>query len=90
MRRRDKKKDALPKEFSSYEEAADFWDIHDTTDYLDDFEEVEVQSKLKKRHHELEVDEEIIKALRKKARKLGISVTRLANQILRGQISKVA
>ncbi|MBI4587146.1 MAG: hypothetical protein HY717_24300 [Planctomycetes bacterium] len=53
-------------------------------------DEVEVQSKLKKRHHELEVDEEIIKALRKKARKLGISVTRLANQILRGQISKVA
>jgi hypothetical protein len=25
--------DPLPEEFGSYEEAAEFWDTHDTTDY---------------------------------------------------------
>jgi hypothetical protein len=29
-----KKTDPVPKEFSSYEEAAEFWGTHDTTDYL--------------------------------------------------------
>lgn len=32
----------IPETFSSYEEAAEFWDTHDTTDYLDDFKTVAV------------------------------------------------
>ncbi|MGK7956439.1 MAG: CopG family antitoxin [Crocosphaera sp.] len=36
--------DPIPEEFSSYEAAAEFWDNHDTTDYLDDFETVQLKS----------------------------------------------
>ncbi len=36
--------DSIPEEFASYEEAAEFWDTHDTTDYLDSFETVAVQA----------------------------------------------
>ena len=30
-----KKVEPIPEQFQSYEEAAEFWDTHDTTDYLD-------------------------------------------------------
>ena len=30
----------IPEEFASREEAAEFWDAHDTTDYPDSFETV--------------------------------------------------
>jgi hypothetical protein len=30
----------IPEEFASCEEAAEFWDTHDTTDYADEFETV--------------------------------------------------
>ena len=33
MNNKQKQIDPLPDEFSSYEEAAEFWDTHDTTDY---------------------------------------------------------
>ncbi|NIS38192.1 hypothetical protein GWN26_06210, partial [Candidatus Saccharibacteria bacterium] len=87
MSKKGKPGDKLPDEFSTYEEAAEFWATHDTTDYLDFFEDVEVKAEFKNRHYELEVDEEIMKALRKQAQKRGISVTRLANEMLRKQIS---
>ena len=41
---------SIPEEFSSYEAAAEFWDTHDTTDYLDDFETVSLETELQQRH----------------------------------------
>ena len=37
---RKKPIDPIPEEFASYEEAAEFWDTHDTTDYPDAFRTV--------------------------------------------------
>jgi hypothetical protein len=48
-----KQVDAIPEEFSSYEEAAEFWETHDTTDYLDDFQTVEMQSEFRRRSMKL-------------------------------------
>lgn len=48
MSKKNKHEDPIPEEFSSYEEAAEFWDTHDTMDYPDAFEEVEVHTELKK------------------------------------------
>jgi hypothetical protein len=59
--------DPLPPEFSSYEEAADFWDTHDTMDYPDVFETVVVQAELRQRHYEVEIEPDIIPVLRKQA-----------------------
>ncbi len=42
MNDKPKQVDPIPEEFSSYEEAAEFWDTHDTTDYPDSFETVAV------------------------------------------------
>jgi len=90
MRKKNKRVDPIPKEFSSYEEAAEFWDTHDTTDYPDAFQDVDVKTEFRKRHYQVEVDEDVIKAIRKQAQKLGVSVDRLVNEILRRQTSNVA
>ena len=37
----------IPNEFASYEEAAEFWDNHDTTDYLEYFETVAVETEFR-------------------------------------------
>ena len=78
--------DPIPDEFSSYEEAADFWDSHDVTDYPDAFEEVEVQARFIHRHFEVEVDEDVMDALIKQAKSLGVPASRIANKLLRQQL----
>ncbi|MFQ5863995.1 MAG: CopG family antitoxin [bacterium] len=90
MSKKDKRIEPIPNEFSSPEEAAEFWDTHDTIDYPDAFQDVKVQAELRKRHYEVEVDEDVMKALRKQAQKLGVSTSRLANDLLRRQISTVS
>jgi hypothetical protein len=87
MKKKNKQVDPIPEEFSSYEEAAEFWDTHDTSDYPDAFEEVYFKAELRKRHYEVEVDEDVMKGLKKQAKKLGVSVSRLASDLLRNQVS---
>lgn len=43
--------DPIPKEFASYEDAAEFWDTHDTTDYLDSFKAMLVEATLHSRQY---------------------------------------
>ena len=50
MSDKGKQGDPIPEEFTSYEEAADFWDTHDTTDYPDSFETVSVEAEFRHRH----------------------------------------
>ena len=57
MNDKQKQIDPIPEEFPSYEDAAEFWDTHDTTDYPDSFETVDVQSELRRRRYEVEIDE---------------------------------
>jgi len=77
----------LPEEFDSYEEAADFWDVHDTTDYLKHSRPVKTVSEFRGRRYEVEIEPGLIQALRTQARKKGIPVSRLANDILRQQLT---
>ena len=42
-----KKIDPIPKEFNNYEEAAEFWDKHDTTAYLKSSRPVKVISEFR-------------------------------------------
>lgn len=79
--------ESTPKHFSSYEEAADFWETHDTTDYLDEFRTVELESELRTRHFEVELDEDVVKILQDKAKKQGVSLRYLASDLLRQQLS---
>jgi hypothetical protein len=81
------KKDRLPETFSSYDEAGEFWDAHDSMDYLEDLIPVEAEVKLMRRHYEIEVDEDVMHALEKLASTQHISPARLANTLLKRQLA---
>jgi hypothetical protein len=85
-----KRVDPIPEKFSSYEEAAEFWDTHDTTNYLDDFRTVEVVTKFRMRHYEVEIDGDVIRALRTQARRKGVTISRLASDLLRRNLTTVS
>ena len=90
MKHKKKQVEPIPDEFASYEESADFWDTHDTTDYPDAFQTMEVEAELRKRHYEVEIDEDVVNVLKERAQKLCIPLSRLVNDILRRQISHAA
>ncbi|MBN1903400.1 hypothetical protein JW926_18925 [Candidatus Sumerlaeota bacterium] len=80
------KKDKIPDNFSSYEEAGEFWDTHDSTHYLDQMTPVKTQVHLKNRHYEIEIDEDVIQELKKRSLSEHIPSSKLANDILRKQL----
>jgi hypothetical protein len=43
MRENKTKHDPIPKNFKSVEDASDFWDSHDLSDYLDSTKEVQFE-----------------------------------------------
>lgn len=86
MSSRKRRVDPVPETFATYEEAAEFWDTHDTADYVELLEPVEVDAELQTRHHEVEVDEDVAELLRDRARAAGVSVRRLASDLLRRQM----
>lgn len=90
MSDKQKQVDPIPEEFASYEEAADFWDTHDTTDYLDSFDTVAVEAELKRRRYEVEIDEELMNALTEQAQKRGIAVSQLVSEMLKEKIRPAA
>jgi hypothetical protein len=83
---KEKRFDPIPEEFNNYDEAAEFWNTHDTMDYPDTFRTIKVVSKFKGRHYKIELEEDIIKALKIQARKKGITPGELATNILRQKL----
>jgi predicted HicB family RNase H-like nuclease len=90
MNDNQKQIDPLPEEFASYEEAAEFWDTHDTTDYSDTFETVVVEAELNRRRYEVEIDEDLMRALTEQAEKRGIGVNQLVSEMLKEKIRPAA
>jgi predicted HicB family RNase H-like nuclease len=90
MSDKQKQVDPIPEEFASYEEAAEFWDTHDTTDYLEGFETVAVEAELKRRRYEVEIDEELMKVLTEQAQKRGVAVSQLVSELLKEKIRPAA
>ena len=77
----------IPDEFANAHDAAEFWDTHDTTDYLGSFRTVRVVAELRNRHYEIPIDADVIKTLEARARKTGVTLGRLASDLLRRQLS---
>ena len=78
-----KRIDPIPQEFTSYEQAAKFWDKHDTTYYPGKFRTVKVVSELRNRHYEIPIDSDVIIRLQERARRAGVPPGRLASDLLR-------
>lgn len=83
---RKKQVDPIPEEFGSHEEAAEFWDTHDTTDYPDAFRTVNVSTEFRSRHYEVELEPDVVTELRSRARRSGVKPGSLANDLLRKQL----
>jgi len=79
--------DPIPENFGSLEEAGEFWDTHDTMDYPDAFQTVEVNAELRNRYYEVEIDMSVAQALRDKARQQGVTTSNLATEMIRRQLS---
>jgi hypothetical protein len=89
MANKDKQVDPLPDEFRSEDEAADFWDSHSLTDYEEFLEPVAIEVDIRRRHFEIEVDEESFLALLDNAKKLHRPVKQLASEILKRSLAAV-
>ncbi len=87
MKNKDKKIEPIPDEFASIEEAGEFWDTHDTTDYMEAFTDVEIDVKLQGRKFEINIDEEVMELLKKEARRTHTRPERLASQLLKKELS---
>jgi CopG antitoxin of type II toxin-antitoxin system len=81
-----KKVEPIPKEFSSREEAAGFWDKHDTADYPSAFRTIKVVSEFRNRHYEIPIDGDVAIRLQQRARKAGMPLGRLASELLRKEL----
>jgi len=85
-----KKGEPSPEYFGSYEEAADFWETHDTTDYLNEFRTVELKSELRTRHFEVKIEGDLVEQLQSRAEQQGVSVSQLTSELLRRQLQEAA
>jgi hypothetical protein len=82
-----KRVDPIPDEFATYEDAAAFWDTHDTTDYPDAFQTMEVEEvALRQQRYEVEIDADVVRMLQEQARQRALPISRLASDLLRQQL----
>ena len=87
-KRSAKKRDPLREHFASLEEAAEFWDTHDTTDYEEYFVDVDVKVDLKKRH--VPVDGKLYDEIRAIARKKRITPDKLVARWIKEKLRSAA
>ena len=84
---KQKRVEPIPEEFASYEEAAEFWDTHDTIDYPDAFQTVDVETTFRSRYYEIEIEADVAEALQAQAQQKGVTVSDLASDLLRQQLA---
>ena len=78
MTERIQKQSQIP-EFTNRDEEAEFWDTHDTTDYLDEFKPVQARfAKNLSKGITIRLDPETLAELRWRAKEKGIGPTTLA------------
>jgi len=81
------KQDELPETFASYDEAGDFWDKHDSADYQEHLIPVKASIRVDRRHFEVEVDEDVVKALTRLGRSRRKAPSLVANELLRKELA---
>ena len=68
MAKTKKKRDPIPEHFKSIEEAGEFWDTHDLTEYLDQTRPVHLDVGLKTHRYLTALEPELAKQLLARAR----------------------
>jgi hypothetical protein len=72
-------RDPLPAHFSSAEEAAEFWDIHDSADYEEHMKDVDVEIDIRKRTFLISLDGDLYRKVRAIATEKGVPTEHLVN-----------
>jgi len=72
----------------SLEEMAEFWDVHDATDFDDQTHEVDMMFDLCVRPHYVAIDPDVLGLLRDAARVRGLSTESLVNLWLQERLLK--
>lgn len=84
MEKNKTKRDPLPESFKTVEEFTKFWDTHDTEDYPEVWREVPVTISMKTRKYpRIVLEPNVARQLDKRARKQGVSLNTLVNQLLK-------
>ena len=89
MRKSSKKRDPIPRHFKSIEEAAEFWDSHDLTDYWDMTSEAHFDVDIQRQMFLTALEPELAKKLAACARERGISTETLINMWLTEKLAAV-
>ncbi len=89
MKKKDKKIEPIPDEFASYEEAGEFWDAHDTTDYHEAFVDVDFDVKLQGRQFEIDIDEDVMELLKREAKRTHMRPGKLASRLLKKELTMI-
>lgn len=76
---RGTRSDPIPEEFESVEEAGEFWDTHDLTDYEDQTREAHFEVDLQRRVFLTALEPELAKNVAAYAHRQGISAETLIN-----------
>ncbi|MBI5841337.1 MAG: hypothetical protein HZB19_14655 [Chloroflexi bacterium] len=79
MRENKTKRDPVPKNFKNVEEASDFWDTHDLSDYLDSTKEAYFDVDIQRRVYLTALEPQLARKLMEIARKQGITTETLIN-----------
>ncbi|HZF40839.1 MAG TPA: CopG family antitoxin [Blastocatellia bacterium] len=87
--RKSKKRDPIPEHFKSVEEAAEFWDTHDLSDYWDLTKEVEFEANIQRRVFLTALEPELAKKIADCAHKQGVSTETLINVWLSEKLAEV-
>ena len=83
-------RDPLPEEFSSAEEAGEFWDTHSGADYEDYMKEVQFDVDLKGRTHDVRIADDLMREVRKIANQKGVATETLVNLWLQEKVTAAA
>ncbi len=90
MAKSKKKRDPLPEQFSSAEEAGEFWDTHSGADYEEYMQEAHFEVDLKRSVKEVRVADQVMRELSKIAGRQGITIETLVNLWLQEKIAASA
>jgi hypothetical protein len=79
MAENNQEQDLIPAHFRSFEEAAEFWDSHDLSNYWDSTTEAHFEVDLQRQVFLTALEPELAKKLAKLAKKRGVSTETLIN-----------
>ena len=76
-------------QFKTYEEAAEWFDTHDMSDYQDRMRPVDFHFDLRKNRDWVELEREIAKSVRKLAKKQNVPTRKLVNEWLKERLENL-